>query len=162
MVVERLESRASATRVLESTKNSRASPQSREVSTSGTQSSTRPPDKNFQKREVSQILLPSPSMFGRLMLQFAPHISAVDVQPPSWLASFMYACALRVVSCYSGWKIHLRSYSIRHSSEPVFRAALSNNVRLLRTLFDSGLASPFDCCEEGFNLLYVSRVVPNI
>lgn len=72
----------------------------------------------------------------------------------------MYARSIHVQHSYSGWKIRLRSYSIRLFEETrAFSAAMLGDVSALQKLFGSGEASPYDRSETGRTLLHVSSLI---
>ncbi|KAH8887900.1 hypothetical protein GQ53DRAFT_272027 [Thozetella sp. PMI_491] len=110
------------------------------------------------KRDGGKKIRKSLSVFGQVTWQTTTQDFALDFQPPTWLTAVVYARALSIAKAYSGWKISLRSYSVRPYHSEVFVATELDNVERLQALFSSGDASPFDCSTFGDNLLYSALV----
>ncbi|KAK8005863.1 hypothetical protein PG991_012160 [Apiospora marii] len=79
---------------------------------------------------------------------------ATSFQVPQWLLGKRQAWELCAERSYSGWKFNFRVSCLRSRHSSVFTAAQRGDVRTLRRLFDSGLASPFDRTVEGATIAH--------
>ena len=79
----------------------------------------------------------------------------IAVNSPTCL--FRNAWDLQCAKVNSGWQFNLRTYNIRPNDSQVFKAIRDGSLEQFQNMFDSGLASPFDCDEDGLTLLHVSN-----
>lgn len=79
------------------------------------------------------------------------------IKTPKWMSKHIRQLALDRST--SGWQFTLKTYGIVSSDSQVFKACEAGDILGMRKLFDAGLASPFDCNEDGDNLWTVSLSV---
>jgi hypothetical protein len=77
----------------------------------------------------------------------------LQIRPPKWLTRKVWD--IIAMSSYSGFKVHIRTYSVVHCSAPVFEYARQGDIDGLLDLFDKQLASPFDRDQWGGTLIQV-------
>ncbi|OIW29111.1 hypothetical protein CONLIGDRAFT_645249 [Coniochaeta ligniaria NRRL 30616] len=75
----------------------------------------------------------------------------VQIRLPNWLTR--KAWDIIATNSYSGFKFHLRAYSIVPWDAPVFWYARNGDINGMLDLFDKRLASPFDRDEYGDTLI---------
>lgn len=80
----------------------------------------------------------------------------ITLQLPTWFFSWQYDVQIR--KSQRGWDYRLRSCNIVPKDAPVFRYCLEGNIQALKTLFESGYASPFDSNADGITALHVGMV----
>ncbi|XDG07273.1 hypothetical protein ABKA04_006888 [Annulohypoxylon sp. FPYF3050] len=108
----------------------------------------------FHYRKGKSSVFVESSAFGSVGFVSTPQGFTVNTQPPGWLTNVLSAWSINIAKSYSGWKVHLRSYSIRPQRSLIFRLSQQDNVHKLQAMFDSGEASPFDRDPYGATILH--------
>lgn len=114
------------------------------------QTDTKPQAKSHQQKMVGL------QAIGSVVIQSSPQGLSAQVVPPWWLAGLMFAWSVQLNRSYSGWKLQLRSFTVRPWHHPVFKAARTNDVASLQEMFSNKTASPLDVAEDGNTILHVS------
>ncbi|KAI0891720.1 hypothetical protein F4806DRAFT_500705 [Annulohypoxylon nitens] len=102
------------------------------------------------------------STFGSVGFVSTSQGFTINTQPPRWLTNVLSAWSLNIAKSYSGWKFHLRNYSIRPPNSLVFRGIKEDNVHKLQEMFDSGEASPFDRDPYGATILHYAVTAASV
>ncbi len=72
---------------------------------------------------------------------------------PAWLIN--RAWRIQGLHASSGWTFSPRSYNVISRSSIIFQHIVAGNVDGIQELFKRREASPYDCDEHGYSLLYV-------
>ncbi|KAI1871865.1 hypothetical protein JX265_005851 [Neoarthrinium moseri] len=95
-----------------------------------------------------------PGVLGGFVYERSSNLLDAGFRPPNWLSGISYAWDINLRKSYDGWNFHFRSYSIRPRNSDVFQFARNGNLEVLKGMFASGEASPFDCDEDGYDVTY--------
>ncbi|KAI1875816.1 uncharacterized protein JN550_002102 [Neoarthrinium moseri] len=95
-----------------------------------------------------------PGVLGGFVYERSSNLLDAGFRPPNWLSGISYAWDINLRKSYDGWNFHFRSYSIRPWNSDVFRFASRGNLEVLKGMFASGEASPFDCDEYGYDVTW--------
>ncbi|KAI1848151.1 hypothetical protein JX266_005864 [Neoarthrinium moseri] len=95
-----------------------------------------------------------PGVLGGFVYERSSNLLDAGFRPPNWLSGISYAWDINLRKSYDGWNFHFRSYSIRPRNSDVFHFARNGNLEVLKGMFASGEASPFDCDEYGYDVTW--------
>ncbi|KAL3478282.1 hypothetical protein BJX99DRAFT_256607 [Aspergillus californicus] len=63
---------------------------------------------------------------------------------------------IRATRLFSNWTFNIRTNNVVPYGAPIIRACLHGDIAEVQSLFDSGLASPFDCDPRGHSVLQIA------